>query len=41
MRFLWNGDLRSLCAARVYDASNIKEEISSTSDRKKSPTVAP
>ena len=40
MRFLCNGDLRAR-AARVYDASNIKEEISSTSDRKKSPTVAP
>ena len=34
MRFLCNGDLRAR-AARVYDASNIKEEISSTSDRKK------
>ena len=34
-------EIFDLCAARVYDASNIKEEISSTSDRKKGPTVAP
>ena len=28
-------EIFDLCAARVYDAANIKEEISSTSDRKK------
>ena len=28
-------EIFDLCAAKVYDASNIKEEISSTSDRAK------